>query len=123
MSHEYFIVFKPLDALAWSKSDNTEQAAIGRDVLFKFNAPKSKNTVRTYVGTTIAYIPLSKAQQIEDEEGVLTDRGNAIIQAYAQKWVQNQHRDVEVEMLYPQLMGLFQDILIDPELAEESARS
>lgn len=69
------------------------------------------------------YIPLQKAQPVQDSDGVLTSFGMQIAEKYATAWVKNNMREVELERLYPELEGFFYDIRVDPELAREHAEA
>lgn len=61
-----------------------------------------------------------KAEQVEDDDGVLTTRGMAIATEYARGWLAGQ-RNLELETAYPELEGLFYDLRIDPELTRRYA--
>ena len=71
--------------------------------------------------TDLFVMPLSKALPVEDKDGVLTQRGMETAQKYAAQWVHYRYRDVQLERQFPELVGLFYDIRMDPALARQHA--
>lgn len=47
----------------------------------------------------------------------ITSAGIRAAEQYATRWVQDAVRDLDLERAHPDLVGLFYDIRIDPELA------
>lgn len=64
---------------------------------------------------------LSKANPVETEDGELTRRGMEVAHDYAVAWVDRNTRDLNAERTYPDLLGLFYDIRVDPALARSHA--
>jgi hypothetical protein len=61
---------------------------------------------------------LHKAEeQLQDDFGVLTKKGIAVVRKYASRWVKDSKRDLDMERQYPDLAGLFYDIRSDAALA------
>lgn len=63
---------------------------------------------------------LKTVGELEDDEGLLTERGMQVAHAYAHAWVGGD-RDYELEKRYPALAGLFYDLRVDDALAREHA--
>ncbi len=61
---------------------------------------------------------IQKAETLEDEDGLLTKRGLEIVHDYAKQWLSGV-RSLEMERQYPELVDLFTDIRLDPDLAKE----
>ncbi len=66
-------------------------------------------------------LALNKAIPVEDSDGVLTRRGMDIAHEYAVQIVDRGYRDVSLERLHPELIGLFYDIRNDLDFAKEHA--
>lgn len=64
---------------------------------------------------------LKKAQPVESEDGLLTTLGQQVAKRYAKRWVFESVRDLQMEREYPELVGLFYDIRVDPSLANVHA--
>jgi len=64
---------------------------------------------------------LRKANPVEDNDGMLTQRGMRIAHEYARMWLREGKRDLHLEREYPELAGLFYDIRTDVTLAREHA--
>lgn len=60
-------------------------------------------------------------QPVEDTDGVLTRHGMNVAHEYARAWVDTKSRNTNLELMYPELVGLFYDIRNDGELAREHA--
>lgn len=66
-------------------------------------------------------LELKKANPVQTEDGILTERGLSIAHDYAVDWLQAR-RNLELERENPELQGLFFDIRSDPELARTHAQ-
>lgn len=80
----------------------------------KGTIPKSDKTIQ------IKYLDLISKSQLEDEDGLLTPAGMKVAEEYAKQWLEGV-RDVGMEKTYPDLLGLFSDIRVDPDLARMHA--
>jgi len=69
----------------------------------------------------VAFIPLQKAQPVQDSDGVLTAFGMQIAGRYAKQWVEKNTRDLSIERLFPELSSFFFDLRSDAELARAHA--
>lgn len=61
-----------------------------------------------------------KGGELENPDGSFTSRALAILEDYARSWIEGR-RDLEAERKYPDLVGTFYDIRVDPEYAREHA--
>jgi predicted ABC-type ATPase len=65
------------------------------------------------------YVLLKAKSPMEDSDGALTPAGIQTVNRYAQDWVARHARNMDLELRYPELKGVFYDVRHDPALAQE----